>query len=52
MCGEAKSCLNALSNKWLEPTEPSIEALPSDLDRLAGLLERFGRLEHRASSGT
>jgi hypothetical protein len=32
----------------LEPTEPSIEALPSDLDRLAGLLERFGRLEHRA----
>ena len=30
-----------------EVIEFSIEALPSDLDRLADLLERFGSLEHR-----
>ena len=30
-----------------EVVEFSIEALPSDLDRLADLLERFGRLEHK-----
>lgn len=29
-----------------EVVEFSIDALPSDLDRLAGLLERFSRLEH------
>ena len=29
-----------------EVVEFSIDALPSDLDRLADLLERFGRLEH------
>ena len=30
-----------------EVTEFSVHALPADLDRLAGLLEQFGRLEHR-----
>lgn len=30
-----------------EISEFSIQALPSDLDRLAMLFERFGRLEHR-----
>lgn len=33
-------------------TEFSIEALPSDLDRLAALLERFSKLEHRVLEWT